>query len=219
MRWLAAAAVAALAFGGSSSAAPSRSAIATSSASSTLVITGHGYGHGVGMGQWGAYGMASKGMAYDKILGFYYPGTQLGQSPVKSVRVLLGDTAGKVTITSTEPFKVKDATGVVHQIASGQLTTGPSLAVQFDPSAPPQALPGPLTVQPGKAPLSYRKPYRGSIQLQVVGTHLQVVNVLSLDNYVKGVVTGESPRDWPSQWVVSHSRMIACRPQSGSGAS
>jgi len=203
-----------LAVAGAAVAAQGRTRQAGTVTSTTFVIRGHGYGHGVGMGQWGAYGMASKGMTYDKILGFYYPGTQLGQSPVKSVRVLLGDTAGKVTITSTEPFKVKDATGVVHQIASGQLTTGPSLAVQVDPSAPPQALPGPLTVQPGKAPLSYRKPYRGSIQLQVVGTHLQVVNVLSLDNYVKGVVTGESPKDWPAaalqaQAVASRSYAVA----------
>ena len=203
-----------LAVAGAAVAAQGRTRQADTVTSTTFVIRGHGYGHGVGMGQWGAYGMASKGMTYDKILGFYYPGTQLGQSPVKSVRVLLADTAGKITITSTEPFKLKDATGVVHEIASGQLTTGPTLAVQLDPSAPPQTLPGPLTLQPEKAPLSYKKPYRGSIQLQVVGTHLQVVNVLSLDNYVKGVVTGESPQDWPAaaleaQAVASRSYAVA----------
>src|SRR5437764_10055295 len=67
--------------------------------STTFAISGHGNGHGVGMGQWGAYGMAKTGAAYDKILGFYYPGTELAQSPVKSVRVLLADTAGKVTVS------------------------------------------------------------------------------------------------------------------------
>ena len=36
------------------------------------------------MGQWGAYGMAKGGATYDKILAFYYPGTTLAQSPVKS---------------------------------------------------------------------------------------------------------------------------------------
>ena len=46
-------------------------------ASTTFVIRGHGNGHGVGMGQWGAYGMAKGGAAYDKILAFYYPGTKL----------------------------------------------------------------------------------------------------------------------------------------------
>jgi len=105
---LAVAGVAVVAQGGTRQAVPVTS--------TTFVIRGHGYGHGVGMGQWGAYGAAVKGLSYDKILSFYYPCTQLGQSPVKGVRVLLGETGGKVTITSTAPFKLKDATGVVHQV-------------------------------------------------------------------------------------------------------
>lgn len=182
--------------------------------STTFVIRGHGYGHGVGMGQWGAYGAAMKGLTYDKILGFYYPGTQLGQSPVKLVRVLLGETPGKVTITSTSPFKLKDATGAVQDVTSGRLTVDPTLSVRLDPATAPRTLPGPLTLMPGSAPLSYRKPYRGQIQLQVVGSRLQVVDVLSLDNYVKGVVTGESPKDWPAaaleaQAVASRSYAVA----------
>lgn len=35
-------------------------------------------GHGLGMSQWGAYGMATKGWTYDKILTFYYTGTNIG---------------------------------------------------------------------------------------------------------------------------------------------
>ena len=203
-----------LAVAGVAVAAQKQSRQADTVTSTTFVIRGHGYGHGVGMGQWGAYGMATGGATYDKILSFYYPGTQLGQSPVKSVRVLLADTAGKVTITSTAPFKLRDATGAVHDVTSGLLTTDPTLAVQLDPAAASLTLPGPLTLQPGKAPLSFRKPYRGSIQLQVVGTHLQVVDVLAIDNYVKGVVTGESPKDWPAaaleaQAVASRSYAVA----------
>lgn len=42
-------------------------------------------GHGLGMSQWGAYGMATKGWTYDKILTFYYSGTNIGdyQEPEK----------------------------------------------------------------------------------------------------------------------------------------
>lgn len=40
-------------------------------------FTGRGFGHGAGMCQWGAKGMAEAGFASDKILTFYYPGTQL----------------------------------------------------------------------------------------------------------------------------------------------
>ncbi|HST25571.1 MAG TPA: SpoIID/LytB domain-containing protein [Gaiellaceae bacterium] len=182
--------------------------------STTFAIRGHGYGHGVGMGQWGAYGMAKTGATYDKILGFYYPGTQIGQSPVKAVRVLLADTSGQVAISSAAPFKLKDGTGALHQIDSGQVTIGPGLTVQLDPSAAPQALTGPLTAVPGKAPLSYKRPYLGSIQVQVVGSHLEVVNSLSLDNYVRGVVTGEMPVQWPlaaleAQAVAARSYAVA----------
>ncbi len=166
--------------------------------STTFVISGHGNGHGVGMGQWGAYGMAKAGATYDKILAFYYPGTRLGPSPVKSVRVLLADTARKVTISSAAPFRLRDGAGALHEIASGQLTVGPTLSVQLDHPAAPQTLPGPLTLQAGRAPLSFHHLYRGQIQLQVVGNHLQVVNVIGLDSYVRGVVSGEMPKDWPA---------------------
>ena len=62
-----------------------------------FVISGHGWGHGVGMSQWGAYGYAQNGWSYDKILAHYYPGTELGSTTVKSIRVLLANTSS-VTI-------------------------------------------------------------------------------------------------------------------------
>ena len=73
-----------LALAGVALGAQQRARQAADVTSTTFVISGHGYGHGVGMGQWGAYGMAKAGATYDKILSFYYPGTQLGPSPVSS---------------------------------------------------------------------------------------------------------------------------------------
>ena len=40
-------------------------------------LHGKGWGHGVGMCQWGAHNMAKQRKAYDQILTFYYPQTQL----------------------------------------------------------------------------------------------------------------------------------------------
>jgi stage II sporulation protein D len=184
--------------------------------STTFVLIGHGYGHGVGMGQWGAYGMAETGAAYDKILGFYYPGTQLGQTPVKSVRVLLAETSSAVTVSSASPFTLRDSTGQTRTVSTGQLTVdpGPVFHANVGTAGASVALTGPLTVKPGKSPLVFHRPYRGSIQLQTVGPHLQVVNVLSLDNYVRGVVTEEMPQDWPlaaleAQAVAARSYAIA----------
>jgi stage II sporulation protein D len=42
-----------------------------------VVLSGRGFGHGVGLCQWGAKGMAERGMAYKQILLHYYPGTTL----------------------------------------------------------------------------------------------------------------------------------------------
>ncbi len=47
-----------------------------------FVISGRGWGHGVGLSQWGAYGFASRGWTYDRILAHYYRGTTLGPAPV-----------------------------------------------------------------------------------------------------------------------------------------
>jgi stage II sporulation protein D len=47
----------------------------------TLTALGGGWGHGVGMCQWGARGLAVKGLAWEAILAHYYPGARLGTAP------------------------------------------------------------------------------------------------------------------------------------------
>jgi len=42
-----------------------------------VTVTTKGYGHGVGMSQYGALGMAKEGYTYDKILKYYYQGTEI----------------------------------------------------------------------------------------------------------------------------------------------
>lgn len=42
-----------------------------------VTITTKGFGHGVGMSQYGALGMAKEGYTYDKILKYYYQGTEI----------------------------------------------------------------------------------------------------------------------------------------------
>lgn len=43
----------------------------------SIVFKGKGWGHGAGMEQWGAFGMAKQGKSAQKIVTYYYPGTQL----------------------------------------------------------------------------------------------------------------------------------------------
>jgi stage II sporulation protein D len=44
---------------------------------SKVTINTKGFGHGVGMSQYGALGMAKEGYTYDKILKYYYQGTEI----------------------------------------------------------------------------------------------------------------------------------------------
>jgi stage II sporulation protein D len=44
-----------------------------------FLFKGRGFGHGVGLCQWGARGLARKGMDYTAILEHYYPGALLLQ--------------------------------------------------------------------------------------------------------------------------------------------
>jgi stage II sporulation protein D len=162
----------------------------------TFVIRGHGWGHGLGMPQWGAYGMARKGFTYDKILAYYYRGTQLGQVTPTSVRVLLA-VRRKVTVSSAAGLTVQDAAGTARQLPAGSYTVGPDYAVTGASTGQPLTLQGPLTFVPGTAPLQLGKPYRGRIQVQVVGNKLQAVDVVGLEAYLRGVVTQEMPKAWP----------------------
>src|SRR6185437_1320347 len=91
-----------------------------STAPAVVAFTGHGWGHGLGFAQWGAYGYALHGLAYDKILAHYYPGTTLGQARVATVRVLVASKQ-KITLSSTTPWTIVDSTGAKTQLDAGQL--------------------------------------------------------------------------------------------------
>jgi stage II sporulation protein D len=171
-------------------------------ATTTFVLRGHGWGHGVGMGQWGAYGMAKRGVGYKKILAHYYAGTELTKGSATTVRVLLLDGKTRYTVASGVPFHLEDGDGENHDLEPGAYAVGPSLKVALGPSQQPTALTGPLTFHPGSAPLAVGgRLYRGSLQVQKVGGRIQVVNVVSIDAYVRGVVSEEVPDDWPLEAV------------------
>jgi SpoIID/LytB domain protein len=183
----------------------------------TFFISGRGWGHGIGMSQWGAYGFAQRGMAYDKILAHYYRGTTLGKAPVARIRVLLGEGKKALAVSSNSPFSLKDASGAVHQLEAGPYQLGPALKLKVDPAQPAKALPGPLVFLPGATPLKYAgKEYRGQLQINPSKTALQIVNNVGLEPYLYGVVPREVPFMWPpealkAQAVVARSYALAVR--------
>jgi stage II sporulation protein D len=167
----------------------------------TFVITGHGWGHGVGMPQWGAYGYAQHGVAYDKILAHFYPGTALALAPAAKVKVLLIGSARKIIVSSSDPFTAVDGEGIRHQLPGGNYPLTPALKVKLAPHAPAKALPGPVRFAPGASVLWLAHPWRGDLIVSAKGKSLSVVNSVALDSYVRGVVSNEMPRDWPLEAV------------------
>jgi hypothetical protein len=147
----------------------------------SVFVAGHGWGHGVGLAQYGAYGYALHGWSYDKIVSHYYPGTTLGQSDLKRVRVLLAPNAKRVVISSQSQFVVRDGKGKKHKLRAGVQALGPGLKIKLAAGKKLKALPGPLLFSPGSGALSLgARAYRGSLRVKRVGSRLQVVNVVGL---------------------------------------
>jgi stage II sporulation protein D len=166
----------------------------------TFLLAGHGWGHGVGLSQWGAKGYAEHGWTYDRILARYYAGTTLAPAGVSSVRVLLVEGAKSLKLASTSAWKVLDVDGTAYDLAPGKLTLGPGL--QVPTAAGKETLAPPLTFEPGGTPLQVAgKAYRGAIavELDAKKKKLQAVDVVGLEDYLKGVVPAEMPPTWPAE--------------------
>jgi stage II sporulation protein D len=163
----------------------------------SFLVSGRGWGHGVGMSQYGALGFANDGWTYDRILGHFYRGVELGPAAVARVRVLVAEAKPSVTIRSAAPFRVRDVFGKTYPLPAGAVVLGPKLRVTV--AGAPAELAGPLLFLPGKAPLEVDKPYRGQLALSVVRGKLDAVNVLGLEPYLQGVVAQEMPSSWPEE--------------------
>jgi SpoIID/LytB domain protein len=161
------------------------------------VVKGAGFGHGVGMSQYGAYGYAKHGFGYRDILAHYYTGTTVGTTADQSVRVLLRDGARSVSFRGAgsacgaglKPGKgyiaKRKGSGVVVRSKKGRLIARCGAAMT--------AAGAPTVVVAGKGT------YRGSLEVRASGSGLQAINVVELEDYVRGVISKESPASWPAE--------------------
>ncbi|MGE4425758.1 MAG: SpoIID/LytB domain-containing protein [Solirubrobacteraceae bacterium] len=177
-----------------------------------LVVRGAGFGHGVGMSQYGAYGLARQGRNSTQILGHYFTGTSVSRlRGARRTRVALQWDRRETTISGAVRIggrKVSPAHS--HRI----VRDGPGVVVRrlAGPDGRPRAkrigrAPGSVRVESGAGLLRVAGAsadgvqdgtYRGRIDVVPDGDGLVVVNDLPLEEYVQGVVTGESPSDWPA---------------------
>ena len=163
-----------------------------------LIVTGHGWGHGVGMSQWGAYGYALHGWKYRRILAHYYPGTTMSRVGELRVRVLLAQGASSVTVGCATPIRVTDGRRLTRMLPAGTYGVGPRLVFPARKHGGGLSFGHFAVLACDRAPLTFDgRQYHGTLLLRSGGGGVSVVNGLSLDTYLRGVVPSESPSHWP----------------------
>ena len=195
-------------------------------------LSGHGWGHGIGMSQHGAQGAALAGLSHEEILGFYYPGTDLGAAGGR-IRVLLSaDTTPDVVVETAPRLRVRDlgakVTRVLPDNGASRWRLVPNAQnrtrVEFLKAGTWRAWrpKGPGTLQGdgqfrARGPLrlvtpSGTHPYRGVLRSATPApgsSDRDTVNVVSLEAFVKGVVPREMPVSWEAEAV--QSQAVAAR--------
>ena len=193
------AAMAALRGGGASYAATCPPAAPAGS----VRFCGHGWGHGVGLGQWGAKGMALAGLSYRFIDQHFYTGAtwaglDTANVPIH-VAVLWGTSTYRVVpsgpaqlIAGTRVFNIASGQSVSFSIAGGVQKIVPTSAATR------------LTVY---GPSGRYHAYRGTIVAQPSGGLLYIINVLPIEDYLRGL--GEVPSSWPVEAIKA--QIVAAR--------
>lgn len=196
-----------------------------------LTVVGHGYGHGHGMSQYGAQGAALQGKGYREILSFYYPGTEWGTNN-RLIRVLLtADTTSDVTVSPARGLAVRDLetgasfdvperAGVSQWKLTAQAGNRTRTAVkyrnasgwhrwrtfagdgQFGADVPLTLVLPDGSTRRYHGVLRAASPYAGA-------TVRDTVNVLPMDDYVRGVIAAEMPASWHQQAL--RSQAVAAR--------
>ena len=168
---------------------------------SRFVVRGHGHGHGIGMSQWGAYGFARHHWTYDQILAHYYSGTGLGIVGPRTVRVVLQSGRRSISFDGATAASGKPLSLAARYVAR---STSRGIVVHHGKHKVGTFAP-PLSVSSSRGFVRLLGPaqngvsagwYRGAIEIGS-GGGLMAVNALGLDDYARGVVSGEEPSSWP----------------------
>jgi stage II sporulation protein D len=165
-----------------------------------MTIRGAGFGHGVGMSQYGALGFAQHGKTYDQILAHYYTGTELGTTdPSATVRVLIQSTgtasfsgaaqAGSRRVSPSRTYRVR-------RRGSSKVDLLSSSGRRIATFTAPLQVSGPEDV----VALGGAGTYRGVLEFRPdTFGGVNAINAVSLEDYVAGVVSRESPSSWPAE--------------------
>jgi SpoIID/LytB domain protein len=189
--------------------------VAQATVGATIELAGHGYGHGRGMGQWGAYGYATQhGYTYDQILQTYYGGTTLGTQSDEALTVHLTAQSGRaLKVTSGRDFSVGGVPVPANTAASIVARPDGSLELSTsdgcggaDQGATPlssaritSSMAGPgddLSAMLSICTPDGTRQYRGELSTLYVQGAQRTVNIVGVEDYLRGVVPRESPASW-----------------------
>ncbi|HZX97995.1 MAG TPA: SpoIID/LytB domain-containing protein, partial [Dermatophilaceae bacterium] len=194
----------------------------------TIAISGHGYGHGHGMSQWGAYGAAAVGkLSWQSILGFYYPGTTLGNLGNPTIRVRLDSVgSGTLNVFNTAGLllagtAVPGPTAGITRYRARPTATGlqvDKLSSAGWTSYKAVASPAVFSSTSGVVDVSLangaRRGYRGSIYAnRATSTSITPVSVLPMESYLRAVVPAEMPASWHANAL--RAQAVAARSYAG----
>jgi hypothetical protein len=158
-----------------------------------------------------AYRAALRGSAAPRILADAFPGGAVTQAPAARLRVLVGDLTPRVIVVGQTRLTLTDEGGATppRALPEGrrfQITRaaqGYDLLDLDDPAAAATHLAGPVIVDSGSAPSGIRmaepvdRRYRGALRiLPSEGSTMQIVNIVGVESYVKGVLPGTMPARW-----------------------
>ena len=191
--------------------------------SGSVTFTGHGWGHGRGAGQWGQLGYALEGgWNANQILLHYYSNTTVGSTTDVPIRVILTANDGSdIVVTSSSPFSVAGTTFAagaevrMHlnstgtwEIDQSTSTTGCSpsptwsavatVAQSAAVASPNTTTYSTETYSNALAVCENGTPYyyRGQIAAASYNGSPRTLNVVDVENYLRGVVPSESPAYW-----------------------
>jgi SpoIID/LytB domain protein len=196
-------------------------------ADARITVLGHGYGHGRGMGQYGAEGAARQGRTHRQILDFYYPGTTWGTADGTMRVKLNADTSDDLVVEARSRLSVRDlGTGTLWQLPENGATRWRVVVgtdgrntvwyrtdrwrwwKRLSGEGEFAAAGKPVRLVTPSGTRAYRGRLRASAPAE--GSRLRdTVNLLSLENYLRGVVPLEMPATWSPAAV--RSQAVAAR--------
>jgi len=179
-----------------------------------LSISGHGWGHGHGMSQYGAKGAAEQGRTAAEIVDFYYPGTTLGDLTGHVKVLITADDDNNTVVVPRSGLNVRDLktkekwklpdNGATRWRLAASAGGVSVVSYRTDVWHSYLTLTGdgeftawgqPITLVTPSGSVQYRGALR-SVRPTATTTARDTVNVLRIDNYVKGVIPREMPASW-----------------------